>query len=189
MTPTMTPTLTPTLTSTLPSPTFRLVCNQPASCCGFATRSPTLTSTLIPTMTPTMTPTLTSTLPSPTFRLVCNQPASCCGFATRSPTLTSTLIPTMTPTMTPTFRLVCNQPASCCGFATRAVLCFLCFPGSQTRPRELAGCKPARTWEKRGNPLTHTGKDAVPPCQTAHIASPNSTYRKPRRNRPQNGQC
>ena len=28
---------------------------------------------------------------------------------------------------------------------------FVRFPGSQTRPRELAGCKPARTWETRGS--------------------------------------
>ena len=125
--------------------------------------------------------------------------------STLTPTLTSTLIPTMTPTLTstlpsPTFRLVCNQPASCCGFATRAVLCFLCFPGSQTRPRELAGCKPARTWEKRGRHVGDTWKPAHPhwerrrsvlpnmpfrpakqhisQAQTAHIASQGATARK-----------
>ena len=127
-----------------------------------------------PTMTPTLTPTLTSTLPSPTFRLVCNQPASYCGFATRSPTLTSTLIPTMTPTMTPTFRLVCNQPASCCGFATRTALCFLCFPGSQTRPRELAGCKPARTWESAWK---SSWKPAHPRWERRRSVLPNMPFR------------
>ena len=48
-------------------------------------------------------------------------------------------------TSSPTFRRVCNPPVSCCGFATRHA-CFVRFPGSQTRPRMLAGCKPARTW-------------------------------------------
>ena len=49
------------------------------------------------------------------------------------------------PTSSLTFRRVCNPPVSFCGFATRHA-CFVRFPGSQTRPRMLAGCKPARTW-------------------------------------------
>ena len=47
-----------------------------------------------------------------------------------------------------TFWRVCNPPGFCSGFATRAwlVYCACYFPGSETRPQSLAGCKPSRTW-------------------------------------------
>ncbi len=114
--------------------TFRRVCNPPVSFCGFATRHACFVRFPGSQTRPRM---LAGCKPARTWMLAWLFVLGVWVFVWVG--VFSSL------TSSPTFRRVCNPPVSCCGFATRHA-CFVRFPGSQTRPRMLAGCKPARTW-------------------------------------------